>query len=271
MPSASYSPQARLITEAIGRILDAGSAGVLATIVAAPENVGAKLLLTSDGSLVGKLEPDELRDAIQRQAAVFLDSGKDASTLSLAEFAPEVGSREARVLFERIELEPRLVICGAGHVGASLARLAALLHYRVTLIDDRAEFITREAFPDERIELVPAGGWKESLSAAVGTGRSISIAIVTRGHKEDEECLRAVMSSAPDYVGLIGSKRRTRFVLEKLRAEGFSAEALDKVRAPIGLDIGAVSPEEVALAILAEIVANRHGGTGSPLCQHRLR
>jgi len=268
MSSASDPSQTKAITEAIGRILDAGSAGVLATIVAAPQNVGLKLLLTSDGSLVGKLEPNNVQDAIHLQAAVFLSSGKDATTLSLAEFGPEVGRwAGARVLFERIELEPRLVICGAGHVGASLARLAALLQYRVTLIDDRAEFISREAFPDERIDLILAGGWKESLRAAVGTGRSVSIAIVTRGHKEDEECLRALMSSAPDYVGLIGSKRRTRFVLEKLRAEGFGAEELDKVRAPIGLDIGAVSPEEVALAILAEIVANRRGGTGAPLCQ----
>jgi xanthine dehydrogenase accessory factor len=279
MPSDSDQSQAKLITEAISRILAAGSSGVLATIVAAPESVGAKLLLAAERTLVGKIEPTEVRDEIGRQAAMFLDSGQDTRTLSFtefagfAEFAPELLRwADARVLFERIELEPRLVICGAGHVGASLARLAALLNYRVTLIDDRAEFISRGAFPEEGIELVLAAGWKESVGAAIGNGRSISIAIVTRGHKEDEECLRAVMSSAPEYIGLIGSKRRTRFVLEKLRAEGFAAARLDQVRAPIGLDIGAVSPEEVALAILAEIVANRRGGRGSPLSgQNRLQ
>ena len=95
------------------------------------------------------------------------------------------------------------------------------------------------------------------------------MAIVTRGHKQDEECLRAVMSSRADYVGLIGSKRRTNFVLEKLREEGVADEQLAQVRAPIGLDLGAVSPEEVALAILAEIVAQRRGGNGAPLSEWR--
>lgn len=268
MPSAS--DQSKLITEAIRGILDAGASGVLATIVSAEKDVGAKLLLSMDGTLVGQLSEKEVQDAIGRQAAVFLKSGHDTRTLRFAEFAPELLAErspwaDALVLFERIELEPRLVICGAGHVGASLARLAVLLGYRVTLIDDRVEFLSRDTFPDAAIELVLAENWKQSVTNAIGDGRSISIAIVTRGHKQDEECLRAVMASAPEYVGMIGSKRRTRLVLEKLREEGFAENRLNKVRAPIGLDIGAVSPEEVALAILAEIVANRRGGTGAPL------
>ena len=92
------------------------------------------------------------------------------------------------------------------------------------------------------------------MQAGIGNGRGVSVAIVTRGHKQDEECLRAAATSRPDYIGMIGSKRRTNIVLEKLREEGASENELQKVRAPIGLDIGAVSPEEVALAILAEIV-----------------
>jgi xanthine dehydrogenase accessory factor len=104
---------------------------------------------------------------------------------------------------------------------------------------------------------------------AVGNGRGVAVAIVTRGHKQDEECLRATLSAKPDYIGMIGSKRRTNIVLEKLREEGADETELKKVRAPIGLDIGAVSPEEVALAILAEIVAERRGGTGAPLSNWR--
>ena len=100
---------------------------------------------------------------------------------------------------------------------------------------------------------------------AIGNGRGVSVAIVTRGHKQDEECLRAAIESKPDYVGMIGSKRRTNIVLDKLREEGADENELKKVRAPIGLDIGAVSPEEVALSILAEIVAARRGGKGAPL------
>ena len=104
------------------------------------------------------------------------------------------------------------------------------------------------------------------MNATVGNGRGVSVCIVTRGHSEDEQCLLAVLTSCePDYVGLIGSKRRTRIVLERLREAGVGAEQLEKVHAPIGLDIGAVTPEEVALAIIAEIVAVRRGGSGRPL------
>ena len=142
----------------------------------------------------------------------------------------------------------------------------------MTLIDDRAEFVSRELFasPSEQsINLVAADSWADALRDAVGNGRAVSVAIVTRGHKQDEDCLRAALSANPDYIGMIGSKRRTNIVLDKLRAEGFDEAQLKKVRAPIGLDIGAVSPEEVALAILAEVVAERRGGASAPLSAWR--
>jgi xanthine dehydrogenase accessory factor len=176
----------------------------------------------------------------------------------------------ARVLFERVEREPRVVVCGAGHVGASLARLAEAVGYRVTLIDDRADFVTRARFPETEIELVAASdGWRRAVQTSVGKGRGVYVAVVTRGHNEDEECMRAVVAARPDYVGMIGSRRRTNIVLERLRESGVADEILREVRAPIGLDIGAVSPEEVALAVLAEIVATRRGGSGKPLSQWR--
>jgi xanthine dehydrogenase accessory factor len=137
------------------------------------------------------------------------------------------------------------------------------------LIDDRADFVGRERFPDEAIELVFAGNWTDAVRIGMGFGRGVSVAVVTRGHNEDEECMRAVMSTHPDYVGLIGSKRRTNIVLERLREAGIDEERLREIRAPIGLDIGAVSPQEVALAILAEIVMRRRGGTGLPLSAWR--
>ena len=161
------------------------------------------------------------------------------------------------------------MICGAGHVGASLARLARTIGYSTTLIDDRADFVARERFQDEGIELVAAEDWTSAVRQAVGAGRGVAVAVVTRGHNEDEECLRAVVSARPDYVGLIGSRRRTNIVLERLRQTGADENLLREVRAPIGLDIGAVSPEEVALAILAEIIAERRGGTGAQLSAWR--
>src|SRR5262249_28816851 len=130
----------------------------------------------------------------------------------------------------------------------------------------------RELFSGEagaNLELISAESWAHSVRDAIGNGRGVSVAIVTRGHKQDEDCLRAAAAAHPDYVGMIGSKRRPNIVLDKLRDEGFGPEALRNVRAPIGLDIGAVSPEEVALAILSEIVAERRGGTGKSLSDWR--
>jgi xanthine dehydrogenase accessory factor len=209
-----------------------------------------------------------VRRQIKRYAQTFLASRAETKTISSEELAPGLlAGQSALLMFERIEPEPRLIICGAGHVGAHLARLARMIGFRTTLIDDRAEFVTRERFPDTGIELVAARTWSEALRREVG--RNVFVAVVTRGHKEDEECMRAVLAARPRYVGMIGSRRRTNIVLERLREQGLSEELLRDVRAPIGLDIGAVSPEEVALAILAEIVAERRNGTGAPLSAWR--
>lgn len=266
---SDHSPSRQIIA-AITRILQHSSVAVLATLVAAERCVGAKLLVEESGARAGSLTDAALDEAVAAFAITFLDSRAEARTLNVEEFAPALRSwRGARVLFERIEPEPRLVICGAGHVGAALARLACLIGYRTTLIDDRHDFVTRASFPDERIELVHAVNWTDAVARAMGRGRGVAVAVVTRGHNEDEECMRAVVAARPDYAGLIGSKRRTNIVLSRLRAGGVDADLIRAIRAPIGLDIGAVSPEEVALAIIAEVVAARRGGTGAPLSAWR--
>ena len=263
-------PLSELIPQAITRVLKESSVAALTTLIEAQRSVGAKLLVEETGARTGSLTDRALDEAIARHAPVFLASRAEAKTFKIEELAQvDLQWREARVLFERIEPEPRVVICGAGHVGAALARLARAVGYRVTLIDDRSGFLTRERFPEEEIELVIARTWTDAVRESVGRGRGVFAAVVTRGHNEDEECLRAVVGARPDYVGLIGSKRRTNIVLERLRAGGADESQLSNVRAPIGLDIGAVSPEEVALAILAEIVAERRGGTGAPLSAWR--
>ncbi len=146
---------------------------------------------------------------------------------------------------------------------------ARFIGYRATLIDDRTEFVTRARFPDGNIELIAADSWADAVRDAIGNGRGVAVAVVTRGHNEDEECMRAVIITNADYIGLIGSKRRTNIVLDRLRQAGANEEQLRKVHAPIGLDIGAVTPEEVAVSILAEIVAERRGGKGSQLSSWR--
>jgi xanthine dehydrogenase accessory factor len=264
-------PSSQVIAQAVAQVLERNSVAVLATLVEARANVGAKLLVEETGERrSGGLGDSTLDDAVVSYTSTFLDSRVEARTFKLEELIDELQDQPGvRILFERIEPEPRLVICGAGHVGAALARMARFIGYRTVLIDDRADFVTRERFPDDGIELITASNWTDAVRVNIGAGRGVSVAVVTRGHNEDEECMRAVMSTHPDYVGLIGSKRRTNIVLERLREAGLDEKRLSEVRAPVGLDIGAVSPQEVALAILAEIVAERRGGNGLSLSAWR--
>ncbi|HEV7799311.1 MAG TPA: XdhC/CoxI family protein [Pyrinomonadaceae bacterium] len=270
-------PQFSSIPEAVSQTLEDGSIAALATVVSVgpgeTASVGAKLLTREtgiSGATFGSLGSEDLDRAVARQAARFLESKEATRTFRVKDFEPALTEwGEAQILFERIQAEPRVVICGAGHVGASLAKLASLMGYHATLIDDRAEFVTRDRFPEGHIELVIAQTWAESVQTAVENGSGVSVAIVTRGHSEDEQCLRAVIALDVDYVGLIGSKRRTNIVLHRLRESGADEHRLARVHAPVGLDIGAVTPEEVALAIMAEIVAVRRGGKGGSLSEWR--
>src|SRR6266850_2466781 len=258
------------ITKAIEDVLERRGFAALITVIDSNEKIGAKLLLDETGDSIGSLRDPLLDAVIARQAAVFLATREDTRAIRVNEFAPEISSGdETLLLFERIQNEPRLVICGAGHVGASLAKLASFIGYQTTLIDDRADFVRRERFPDERLELILADNWGDALRKAVGDGKGVAVAVVTRGHNEDEECMQAIISTDPDYVGLIGSKRRTNIVLDRLREAGAEDKKLREVRAPVGLDLGAVTPEEVALAILAEIVAEQRGAKGGSLSAWR--
>lgn len=267
MTSAGGQNSHMQMTGALTRVLSEGALAALVTVIEEPRGgAGAKILVEEDGPRTGTTGDAALDEAVAGYAALFLASRIEARTIGVEEFAPQLEDRRGlRVLFERVEPEPHVVVCGAGHVGASLARLAHALGYRVTLVDDRADFLMRSRFPEEGITLVEAADWTKTVGSVIGTGRGVFVAVVTRGHSEDEECMRAVLQSSPRYVGMIGSRRRTNIVLTRLREAGFDEEALREVRAPIGLDIGAVSPEEVALAILAEIVAVRRGGSGAPL------
>ena len=257
------------ISRKIAELLERGEVAVLVT-VARGENVGAKLLVEEAARTTGTLGSAELDALVAAHALRFLQGRDDTRLVSLKDFATDFPSAgEVFLLFERLQPPPRLVVCGAGHVGASLAKLGALLGYQTTLVDDRAEFLQRERFASEAIELVVASDWTSAVREVVGNGRGVSVAVVTRGHSEDEQCMRAVVQAKPDYMGLIGSKRRTSIVIDRLREAGAEEEQLRRIRAPIGLDIGAVSPEEVALAIMAEIVAERRGASGGSLSAWR--
>ena len=157
-----------------------------------------------------------------------------------------------------------LIIVGAGHVAQPLSHMGALLGFRVSVLDDRPDFATGERFPDA--EHVFQADFDDPFRDARLNERS-HVLLVTRGHKYDYACLvRALrVDPSPAYIGMIGSRRRVRATYVQLLDEGFDREQLDRIHAPVGLDIGAETPEEIAVSVVAELVKVRRGGTGASL------
>lgn len=222
--------------------------------------VGARMLLFEDGHRLGSLGDPNLDDLACLQAQNPTLLSKSAVTLPVERFEG-VKSREwsgVRIYFEVLRPQPQLLVCGAGHIARALVQMALVLGFRITVVDDRPEFASRQFFPDNRIELL-TGNFQEVVSSYSVTSLTACV-IVTRGHHHDEECLRILLGTKASYIGMIGSRKRVAVVKERLCSEGFSEAVLKRLHAPIGLDIGARTPEEIALAILSEIVLVRNCG-----------
>ena len=176
----------------------------------------------------------------------------------------EAGGRACTVYLEPHLPPPELVIVGAGHIARPLCRMGALLGFRVTVLDDRPEFATRERFP-EAAEVRRADFSRPFEGVRIDA--RTHLVLVTRGHRYDYDALVHALRAPepPAYVGMVGSRRRTRAALEQLAREGFPPERLATVFSPVGLDVGAETPEEIAVSIAAEIVRVRRGGTGQSL------
>ena len=157
-----------------------------------------------------------------------------------------------------------LIVVGAGHVAQPMAHIGALLGFRVIVLDDRPDFATRERFPDA--DSLVRADFSDPFKDVRLHDRT-HILLVTRGHKYDYECLvRALRADPPPaYIGMIGSRRRVRATYVQLVDEGFGHDLIDRIHAPVGLDIGAETPEEIAVAVAAELVMLRRGGTGVAL------
>jgi xanthine dehydrogenase accessory factor len=184
-----------------------------------------------------------------RDACEHLAAGRPAQITVVA--LDEAGQPRR---FEReIEPAPSLIIAGAGHVGAALAAIARLTDFNVTVIDDRADMASPERFPSARCL---TGSIEEALASCRIDERT-HVVIVTRGHRNDGRALAAIINSPAQYIGLIGSRRKVLAIFDDLRRSGASREALKRVHAPIGLDIGAVTPGEIAVSIFAELIATR--------------
>ena len=250
---------------AVADALKRGQAAALVTIVRAqgstPQRVGAKMLGDSDGRIVGTIGGGCYEnDAFWKARNAIVTGSPQMVRYDLTDdFAEESGlicGGNMEVYIEPLEPAPRLYIVGAGHVGFHLARLAHEVGFRIHVIDDREKFANPERFPDaEQVIVDSIPDW---LQQADLPARAYAV-IVTRGHRHDLDALRALAARDLRYVGLIGSRAKISRIYEALRAESIPTETLKRVHAPIGLDIGAVTPQEIAVSIVAELIAVRHG------------
>ena len=169
-----------------------------------------------------------------------------------------------QVFIEPIDPAPLLYILGAGHVGHELGRLAPGLGFRVHVVDDREKFANRDRFPAaEAVVVEDIPSWIERTTLA----ESASVVVLTRGHRQDYDAIRALAGRKLRYVGLIGSRAKVAKLVDRALEEGVPADWLRTVHAPVGLDIGAVTPEEIAVSILAELIAVRRGRITEPAVQ----
>ncbi|MBX3169197.1 MAG: XdhC family protein [Candidatus Eremiobacteraeota bacterium] len=182
--------------------------------------------------------------------------------LAFSDGLPKLVERDGHEFFlDPLGMGQELVIAGAGHIARPLSRMASMCGYSVVVIDDRAEYARAELFPEARVVCQDFGQFFAEYAVHPGS----HVVLVTRGHKLDEDCLRSLVGRSIFYLGMIGSRRRTRAVLDELRSEGVNPAWLARICAPIGLNIGALTPEEIAVSILSEMILFRRGGTGGSL------
>jgi len=244
-----------------------GESVALVTIVSAsgstPQRVGAKMIVHPDGRTVGTIgggcyESDALgraREVLRTRTPVLVQYDLNDD---VAEETGLICGGQMQVFIEPLEPPPALYIVGAGHVGHQLGRLAPAVGFRVHVLDDREKFANRERFPAaDAVHVAGIGDWL----AGADLPPSAYLVIVTRGHRHDFDALKAVAGRNLRYVGVIGSRAKMARLVDLLLADGVPAGWLRELHAPIGVDIGAVTPEEIAVSILAELIAVRRGKT----------
>jgi len=257
------------IYEQIVQLRREGRRGAVATIVnvrgSIPSFKTAKMLVRDDGSILGTIGGGCVEADVWQAAREVMESEKPRTLVFDLNQDPKydtglVCGGTVEVFIEPILPPALLYVFGAGHVGLNLCKVAAISGFDVVITDDRTSYATRERFPAARE--VHALDFDEALRRFDPTEASY-VVIVTRGHREDMRILRWAVQTRARYVGMIGSKRKVIEISKTLQNEGLPAHLFDRVHAPIGLDIGAVTPEEIAVAITAELIAIRRQSNAS--------
>ncbi len=257
---------ARTIADAVASNVGAALATVVRSSPSCPAAVGNKMLVYLDGTVSGSLGLTELDQQAREEAIRSIPSQR--SGLHSYTVRSDGGDPwQVEVFIEVFATAAQLLILGAGHIAVPLAKLGKLLGFSVTVVDDRANFANRERFPEADRILV--GDFEQVLKDYPWVPNTY-VVLVTRGHEFDVVSLRHILYWDVAYIGMIGSKRRVWAVHKLLHDEGMPIERLQRLHAPIGLDIGAETPAEIAVAIMAEIIKVRRGGRAESLSD-RLR
>jgi xanthine dehydrogenase accessory factor len=251
------------VFEEIVALRRAGRKGALATIVAVrgsiPSFQTAKMLVRDDGSIAGTIGGGCVEAEVWEAARGVIASGKPATLRFDLNQNPKydtglVCGGSLEIFVEPVEPPARLTIFGAGHVGFELYQAARGAKFEVVVVDDREAYANRERFPEAR-EVIAAP--YEQACAGLAPGEHDYLLIVTRGHHDDMRVLRWAVGTEAGYIGMVGSQRKAISIVKELTAEGLAAERLARVHSPAGLDIGSVTPEEIAVSIVAEMIALR--------------
>ena len=259
------------IYEQIVQLRREGRRGAVATIVnvrgSIPSFRTAKMLVRDDGSIVGTIGGGCVEADVWQAAREVMESEKPRTLTFDLNQDPKndtglVCGGTLEVFVEAVLPPVLLYVFGAGHVGTNLCKVAANAGFDVVVTDDRSSYATRERFPDAHE--VHAMEFDEAMTK-LDPNETSHIVIVTRGHRDDMRILRWAVQTRARYVGMIGSKRKVIEIFKTLRDEGLPSHLFDRVHAPIGLDIGAITPEEIAVAITAELIAiRRHAAAALP-------
>jgi len=238
--------------EAIQQILDAEEFGSVITFVEGP-GIGTKVILDSEGSIVAGQFPDGPNQEITEDALVLMNH-EQHRTMSYGDHS---------VFFETLAPPPDLLIFGAVHVAQSLTIFGTGMGYRVTVVDSRGAFATDDRFPEARQVLV---GWPADLMDQLHFDRRTWVVILSHDQRHETPVLDAALKSDARYIGAMGSRRTHKLRVERLHEMGFTEQDTNRILGPVGLDIGAETPQEVAVSILAEMTLVRYGaGTGLSL------